>query len=401
MSTWEIIKQKKEQKAKVLTDLRSHVSDNGGAGKGETEVRYNKMHDEASQIDKDIKALEAVYDLDKSGSESRSNIGRENYGQPTKEETEQRHAKAFNTYIRNGEASLNDEQRGYLFNSEYRSLTVGSQGVVGTQGFAANLFQSTKAYSGPLNAGAFVYNVTTGNPFNVAVINDTAVSASGLAEGGTILNGPDPTLTTVTLTPTKYVSNWILVSNELAQDNGFDIESNIINTASIRIGRKFNKVATDYLVANTTVGATTAASGTIAYGDVVNFVHSLDWSYRQDKAKCVIELADATLANIRKLVDTAGRPIFTIGLGGNEAQPDTILGHPYVINNSLPSTGNQKIAAIIADHSKAYAVSHVSVPIIVRAVELFANTGMIGYNVQERLDIKQIDTLAAAALKLL
>ena len=113
-----------------------------------------------------------------------------------------------------------------------------------------------------------------------------------------------------------------------------------------RIGRIANQMFTNGtgtgqpfgLVPRSTVGkvGATGKTTTITYDDLVDIVDSMDVAYQNDSMKFMF--GQAMRRGIRKIKDTAGRPIWTPSYesGITQKQPDLLLGYPVEINNDMP-----------------------------------------------------------------
>lgn len=129
---------------------------------------------------------------------------------------------------------------------------------------------------------------------------------------------------------------------------------------------------------------------------MVDFIHSLDPAYR-NTGKCSIQLHDTTLAALRKL--KTGVNGFFIWSPGEAGQPNSILGFKYTVNNELAQLGTAGgVLAAFIDPTRYY-VRDVAAPIIIRADELFASDGLVGYKVFSRHDGGLADTSACKLLK--
>ena len=72
------------------------------------------------------------------------------------------------------------------------------------------------------------------------------------------------------------------------------------------------------------------------YDDLVDLQHSVDVAYR-DLGRCSWMMNDLSVRVIRKIKDTAGRPIWTPSYdeGASSAMPDRLLGYPTYLNNDM------------------------------------------------------------------
>jgi HK97 family phage major capsid protein len=139
-----------------------------------------------------------------------------------------------------------------------------------------------------------------------------------------------------------------------------------------------------------TVGKTSATSQqtTILVDDLIDLEHSVDPAYRQT-AKFMMH--DSTLKVIKKLKDTSGRPIFLPGgnanLGGGlvTGTPDTILGYPIQINQSMAVLGTT-VKSILFGALDKYLIRDVRGIELLRLDERFAEFGQVAFLAFARYD---------------
>src|SRR5262249_1198337 len=154
----------------------------------------------------------------------------------------------------------------------------------------------------------------------IPTVNDTANVGEIINENSAV-NQQDVAFGQLVLGAFKYSSKMILVSVELLQDNAINLAAFLGDALGTRIGRITNT--------HFTVGAGTrlpkglvvaAASGkvgltgqttSVIFDDLVDLEHSVDPSYRQG-ARFMFH--DKTLAALKKIKDTQGRPLFLPGL---------------------------------------------------------------------------------------
>lgn len=236
------------------------------------------------------------------------------------------------------------------------STTTGSEGGNTVQpAVAAELIDLLKAYT-------FVRRVAD------QVTTETGVDMSyptsdGTSEVGEIVaqnaqaNGADPTFGTRALNVFKYGSRIITVPVELLQDSQIDIVAMVLKRARDRLGRIQNQHFTvgtgTGQPTGITVAATTGKTGTtgqtttVIYDDLVDLVDSLDAAYL-DVPSTAEQLpgvepgfmfSQTMRRVIRKIKDTAGRPIWTPSYDAGMAAktPDMLLGYPVYINNDMPA----------------------------------------------------------------
>jgi HK97 family phage major capsid protein len=245
-------------------------------------------------------------------------------------------------------------------------------------------FEKARLWYGPmLNGGdgmPQIIRTSTGATLPFPTTNDTTNKGVRLAENTQVAN-QDVALSIMNLTAFKYSSKMILVSIELMQDAGINLPEFLGAALGERIARIVNDETTvgtgttmpwgmvTRAVASalptgtaTSFGATTA----IAYANLIAFVHSVDVAYRQN-AKFMMH--DLTLAKIKALVDTTGRPVWSPSFA--VGAPDTLFGYPYAINNSMVSTLANGVKSIVFGDLTKYKIREVRDITILRSDDRF------------------------------
>lgn len=271
----------------------------------------------------------------------------------------------FENYLRKSMRDMNDEERRSVLN--VMSTTTGSQGGFTVQSeIANNLIDALKSY-GFMRKVASQITTAKGNPLSYSSSDGTSEEGEWLAENAPA-SSADPTFGTVPLNVFKVGSRIFTIPLELLQDSEIDVQAMVMNRARNRIGRTSNKGFTTGNGTTSPNGLVTAsgvgkigASGqtlTVIYDDLVDLVDSLDVAYL-DVPETDPQLPGArpgwmfnqTIRRvIRKLKDTAGRPIWTpsydAGIGGGAKTPDELLGYPVNINNDMatPAANAKSIA---------------------------------------------------------
>jgi HK97 family phage major capsid protein len=222
-----------------------------------------------------------------------------------------------------------------------------------------------------------------------AILNEnTQVSEVAVAFGQTVLNSY------------KYTSKLVLVSVELLQDSSINAAEVIGSALGERLGRITNDHYTtgtgsqpNGVVTASTLGATgtTGQTGTIIYNDFIDLEHSVDPAYRNN-ARFMFN--DSTLKVIKKIRvpqfsgDTAGQPLWQPG--GARGSPNTILGYPYTINQSMASMTASAKSVLFGDFSK-YVIRDVRGFTLVRLDERYADYHQVGFLAFLRTDGDLLD----------
>jgi HK97 family phage major capsid protein len=322
---------------------------------------------------------------------------------------------AFAKWLRGGDGAITPEEKR---NIEFRDVSEGNQlahigtyaglGYLVPTGFAGKVMDATKYYAPLMDGSVFTLMETgTGNVIPFPVSNDTAESATIVAEAGTI-NESDVTASHILFGAYKLTSGVVKASIELLQDSGIDLESWLADRFGVRYGRGLENYLTNgvgtnqptgllYAIAasgatpvvatgssESTGGAQTGANS-IGYSDLVSLEHSVDPTYRRN-AKYMFH--DLTLASLKKIIDKFGRPLWAPGIAVGE--PDRINGYEYVINQSFPQIGASNVTVAFGDLSK-FVVRKVSGFAVQQLRELYAANGQVGFISNMRVDSNLLD----------
>lgn len=190
------------------------------------------------------------------------------------------------------------------------------------------------------------------------------------------------------------LATMIKVSDELLNDNVFNLESYIATEFARRIGAKEeeaffvgNGTGKPTGIFNATGGASdgvTTTGATIGFDDVMDLFYSLKSPYRK---KATFVMNDSTVKALRKLKDANGIYIWQPSV--KEGTPDTILNRPVVTSAYVPSLEAGKKAIALGDF-KYYWIADRQGRSFKRLNELFAATGQVGFLGSQRVDGKLI-----------
>jgi HK97 family phage major capsid protein len=227
--------------------------------------------------------------------------------------------RVYAKWLRGGDNALTAEDHAAIRNT--MSTTTASEGgyTVATE-VAQSLIDSLKAFGGVRNL-ANVLVTTNGNPINFPTSDGTAEQGEILAENAPA-TGLDISLGVKPLPVYKYSSKTVAIPIELLMDSAIDIEAYVNKRLTQRLGRITNAHFTtgtgtgqpNGFVTAASVGKVGATGKTVSadYDDLTDLVHSVDSEYRE-AGNCKFAMNDLSVANIKKLKDTTGRPIFVPG----------------------------------------------------------------------------------------
>lgn len=233
---------------------------------------------------------------------------------------------------------------------EARALATGTDSV--GVSFWSRIWAHAVETSGVLRAGASVLVTETGEELRVPI--STADSTAEIVAEGQPLPESDPTLSSVSLPVFKYAALFS-VSNELLQDERFDLEGHLAMQAGRSIGRA---LAPDLLTGDGTTapagvltGATLGKTGeaTAPTGDdVIDLEASVLAEYAGRPGSGYV-MAPATLAALRKSkASTAGTYLLPLesGTGGARA---TLWGQPVYTDSLVPAADHSAKSVLFGD----------------------------------------------------
>lgn len=309
--------------------------------------------------------------------------------------------RAFTNFLRVGLNELNAEDKAIMqarFKRDPKSAqstTTTAGGYLVPEGFYGILTDAMLQFNG-VRGAATILRTASGNDIPMPTVNETSVKGALLGENS---NTTEQAVTfgQTVLGAYKYTSKIVLVSLELLQDSAFDLNAWIARALGERIGR----ITADHFTTGTgsgqpngivtaaTLGKTGASGQTtsIIYADLVDLMHSVDPAYRTMPG-CGWMMPDTMLKALRKLVDGESRPLWQPGLVAGE--PDTILGKPYFINQSMAAPG-AGAKTLLFGNLASYFVRDVMDVMVLRLVERYAEYGQVGFLAFSRHDGELLD----------
>jgi HK97 family phage major capsid protein len=301
----------------------------------EEQVSFDNIADQIESNQKQIKSIERMRELD-------ADKFFENVSASGKKDGETVDAMAaVALYLRNGK-NVTTEQALAIHNA--MSTTTSAEGGYTVPAEIATLVvDRMKAYGG-MREAAQILTTAGGNALNYPTSDGTSEVGEIVAEN-IVSNVLDLTFGTVAVNPYKYSSKSIALPIELIQDSAIDIVGFVVNRLAVRLARVTNAhytVGTGSsqpfgVAARATVGktATTGGSVTATYDDLIDLIHSVNSSYRSNGARFMLN--DSSVAVLRKLKDTTGRPIWFAGdmEGAAQGVAPTLCGYAYTVNDDV------------------------------------------------------------------
>lgn len=288
--------------------------------------------------------------------------------------------------IRNAMSTTTPAEGGYTVPSEVATMVI----------------DALKAFGGMREVSELL-PTETGAPWSYPTSDGTAEEGEIVAENAGAASG-DINFGTAALNPYKYSSKKIALPVELIQDSAIDIVQFVVNRLVTRLGRITNKHFTIGTGTGQPFGAVTRASSgkvgttgqttSVIYDDLVDLEHSVNSAYRRTAR---FMMADTSLRVVRKIKDSAGRPIFTpsYDAGGTAGAPDLLLGRPLVVNDDMPVMAANAKSILFGDFT-LYKIRDVRNSFSVRRFDdsAFALNGQVGFCGWQRSGGNLMDTAA-------
>lgn len=276
-----------------------------------------------------------------------------------------------NEIIERAQTSSVDSQGGYLQND----------------GIFQSLERNMKWYGGA-RAVADVIRTETGEPISFGYSDDTGNVGYQLAQTGTATN-TNVVYQKKSLGEFTYVTEVEPVSIQLLQDARINVSDDLGEALAIRLGRKTNQAYTtgsgasqpNGFLTMASLGAT-AATDTIAYGDLTNLYFSVDRAYRE-LPSFAFTCSDAQLNALWNILDNNGRPLFWNQLANlASGNPLKLFTAPIVVNNDMPApgvSGNKPICAVTGKKFKIRDVQDIQLIVLRERYMDQLSVGFIAY----------------------
>lgn len=347
------IQQLRERLGALKKEARNLVENKGSATwTKEEQTQFDNLVDEAERIERQIEAHQRL--LDNEAEDSFSKL-------PTKEKGAKVDPAmaAYENYLRKMSNRLTPQEIEAIRNT--MSTTTGSEGGYTVQPIVAStLIEALKDF-GAMRRLATPLTTTNGADLSFPSTDGTSEEGEIIAQNQSATDG-DVAFGTVPLNTYKFSSKVVAIPIELLQDSNIDVVALVNNRLRERVGRIQNRLFTVGTGTGQPFGITTASSAgkvgatgqtlTVTYDDLVDLVDSIDPAYQIAGLK--FQFAQAVRRTVRKIKDTAGRPIWTPSYdeGMSAKTPDLLLGYPVEINNHMPVPAANAKSISFGDHSK-------------------------------------------------
>jgi HK97 family phage major capsid protein len=250
---------------------------------------------------------------------------------------------AMDIFLRKQSKHISVEEHAMIQNT--MSTTTGSEGGYTVQPEIGTILIEALKDFGAMRRVADQISTTQGNDLSYPTSDGTAEEGEIVAQN-VDSSDDDIEFGTVGLNVYKFGSKVVTVPIELLQDSNIDVQALVFKRLRERIGRIQNRMFTVGTGVNQPTGIVAAAGvgkvgaagqvATVLYDDLVDLVDSMDVAYL-DGQDPMFMFTQTMRRVIRKIKDTAGRPIWTPGYeaGMTAATPDLLLGYKIEINNNV------------------------------------------------------------------
>jgi len=343
----------REKIANLATQAKHQIAEKGSATwTPEEQTTFDNFTDEIERTQAQIKSIEKMRELD-------AEKFFENAAQSIKKPEDGMDAMtAVALYLRNGN-NVTPEQAMQIRNAMSTTTTTEGGYTVPSE-IAAMVVDALKAFGG-MRQIARIINTAGGNSLNFPTSDGTSEVGAIVAENTAASTG-EITFGTVAVNPYKYSSNKIAIPWELIQDSAIDVVGFVTNRLATRLARITNQHYTTGTGSSQPYGVmaraatgktgTTGQTLTVIYDDLIDLIHSVNSAHRGAGARFM--LRDTSVAVIRKLKDTTGRPIWNPGdaegiAGGT---PATIAGYAYTVNDDVAAMAANAKSIAFGDFSQ-------------------------------------------------
>ncbi len=397
------LRQKRDNIARDMRALHESIGENEWTN--EQRDSWKGMKGSLDSLDEQIKREEDLRELDTRFVQDNQDDVRNNQdGQREERSIDQRRNEAFDMMLRHGPQEMDAEQRALLAEMRANATNPGDKGGYTVPKEMLNrIHESMKAYGGIANF-CQVLTTASGNPINWPTTDGTTEIGELVGENQET-GKQDITFGEKLLGAKKLSSKIILVSNELLNDTGVDVQGVIAKRIASRIGRgEAALIATGSgagtpqqptgVITAISSGHTTNAVGAISWKDLAQLKHSVDPAYRASP-KSAFGFNDNTLLKITEMEDNQGRPIWLPAVAG--AAPATVLGERYFIDQAIPDLEAGAKFAAYGDWDQ-FILRRVMYMVIKRLVERYAEFDQTGFLAFHRFDCVLQDAAAIKAL---
>ena len=322
----EFVKRQEELRSNLTMQIREVIDGAESEGRGLDQAELTKIDRIEADIDAASRSIEVA---------SKSEVRAAEVAEASRSFAPVEEARGAADVFR---SMAKGEIRGHDFTMEKRATLVPSANTVPVD-FLDRVYALAKLV-GPYLETSEVFQRDSGSDLRVPVM--TAYSTATETAAGAAMDESENTYSSLLLQPAKQ-GFIVKLANELIQDQGFDIESSIIENAGVAIGTRVNTIVNAAVEAVAGAGVTAASATAITADELIELAFSTDGMVRLLPGTGFM-VAPSTMALIRKLKDSDGRYILdpiVSSVDGNASA--TLLGFPVYENPAVDAatTGNQ------------------------------------------------------------
>lgn len=272
-----------------------------------------------------------------------------------------------------------------------------SGGYLVPRDFITSVYTSLVQFSAIKQLGVQVIQTPHGQTIDYP--KAASFGTAAIVGEGSALAENDPTFTTLSLGAWKY-GRLLQISNEMLTDENVNLQDFVAQETAIAMnnavsahwmtGTGTNQPTGIFSGAYATVTGQTGATGVPSYSNLIDVEYAVARPYRDNGAQWLFK--DSSVASIRKILDTTGRPIWQPSVVAGE--PDQLNGHPVVTDTSVSAMGTGIISGAFGDWSRAFVMREAPMKFDMSPDYAFAND-LMTYRVTQRVDGKPNDTAAA------
>lgn len=382
-NTLKALREQKQEKSRLANKLLADKGDQ--VWTKEDQAQFDNLADEMSRLDAQIEAHQKM--VDDTALENFADADKHRQERPAKAQVSDA-VRAMNILLRNQTKHISSEDMELIRNT--MSTTTGSEGGYTVPSEIATTVIDTLKDYGAMRRNASRLVTSDGRPLSYPTSDGTAEEGEIVAEN-TSATDDDIEFGTVALNTFKFSSKVITIPIELLQDTVVDVLGLINARVRDRIGRIQNRMFTvgtgsgqpNGIVTGSSVGkaGATGQTVTVLYDDLVDLTDSIDIAYLEAGMPLKFMCSQTTRRVVRKIKDTAGRPIWTpsYDLGMSAGASDLLMGYALEINNNMASPGANNKSIGFGDISKYMIRDAMDITLFKFEDSAFIKKGQIGF----------------------
>jgi HK97 family phage major capsid protein len=372
----------RNQRNQAAAAMRSILETAGADGlTGEQEAAFDKAAADFDRLDATLTRsakVEALHLPEPAG------IGTGTGTAPVEPSAEVR---AFDAFVRFGVTGAGLVRATDLETRAQGVATGAAGGFLVPADFRAGIIKAQKAFGGLQNL-VQVINTDSGAALTYPTVDDTG-NVGALIGENTAVTEQDVAVGNKSLKAHKWTSKLVRVSNELLQDDTYNLETELGSLLGERIGRAQSPflitgtgvnepegILTNKAASVTTVAGATTSLGSSAQAQdlLIDLETALEESYLPNAGYV---MRRTTLAVVRKIRDADGRPIWQPSL--TAGIPATINGYSVVTDPAMPAMAAGAKSIVFGDLRQAYVWRNVNGIAVRRLNERYAEFDQVGF----------------------